>query len=74
VFLLLAAVLEWQLGGVALETLAAMRGVTWAFALCFAAITVLSWRYFFAIPIVLSSLITLCLILAAWLSAKPART
>jgi len=74
VFLLLAAVLAWQLGGVALETLAAMRGVTWAFALCFAAITVLSWRYFFAIPIVLSSLITLCLILAAWLSAKPART
>jgi len=74
VFLLLAAVLAWQLGGVALETLAAMRGVAWAFALCFAAITVLSWRYFFAIPIVLSSLITLCLILAAWLSAKPART
>ena len=74
VFLLLAAVLAWQLGGVALGTLATMRGVAWAFALCFLAITVLSWRYFFAIPIGLSSLITLCLILAAWLSAKPART
>jgi hypothetical protein len=74
VFLLFAAVLAWQLGGVALETLVTMRGLAWAFALCFVSITVLSWRYFFAIPIVLSSLITLCLILAAWLSAKPGRT
>jgi hypothetical protein len=73
-FLLFAAVLAWQLGGVALETLATMRGIAWAFALCFVVITVLSWRYFFAIPIVLSSLITLCLILAAWLSTKPGRT
>jgi hypothetical protein len=70
VFLLFAAVLAWQLGGVALETLGTMRGIAWAFALCFVAITVLSWRYFFAIPIVLSSLITVCLILAAWLSSK----
>jgi hypothetical protein len=70
VFLLFAAVLAWQLGGVALETLVRMRGIAWAFALCFAAITVLSWRYFFAIPIVLSLLITLCLTLAAWLSGK----
>ena len=70
VFLLFAAVLAWQLGGVALETLVTMRGLAWAFALCFVAITVLSWRYFFAIPIVFSSVITLCLILAAWLSAR----
>lgn len=70
VFLLFAAVLAWQLGGVAAETLARMRGIAWAFALCFVVITVLSWRYFFAIPIVFSFLITVCLILAAWLSAK----
>jgi hypothetical protein len=74
VFLLFAAVLAWQLGGVALETLVTMRGLSWAFALCFVALTVLTWRYFFAIPIVFSSVITLCLILAAWLSAKPGRT
>ena len=73
VFLLFAAVLAWQLGGVALETLVTMRGLSWAFALCFVALTVLTWRYFFAIPIVFSSVITLCLILAAWLSAKPGR-
>jgi len=74
VFLLLAAVLTWQLGGVAAETIARMRVIVWAFPLCFAAVTVLSWRYFFAIPLVFSSLITICLILAAWLSAKPVRS
>jgi hypothetical protein len=70
VFLLLAVVLAWQLGGLPAETLALMRGTTWAFALCFAAITVLSWKYFFIIPIVFSIVTTLCLTAAAWLSAK----
>lgn len=69
VFMLLAAVLAWQLGGLPKESLALMRGTAWVFALCFAAITALSWKYFFIIPIVFSILITLCLIAAAWLSA-----
>jgi hypothetical protein len=46
-----------------------MRGTAWAFALCFAAITVVSWRYLFILPIVFSMVITVCLIAAAWLSA-----
>ena len=71
VFLLLAVVLAGQLGGLPAETLARMRGVAWALPLCFAAITVLSWRYFFIIPIVFSAVITVCLIAAAWRSAKP---
>ena len=70
-FLLLAVVLAWQLGGLPPETLALMRGTAWTFAVCFAAIAVLSWRYFFIIPIVFSMLITVCLIGAAWRSAKP---
>jgi hypothetical protein len=70
-FLLLAAVLAWQLGSLPAETLAMMRGVAWALPLCFAAITVLCWRYFFIIPIVFSSVTTVCLIAAAWRSAKP---
>src|SRR4029077_6140150 len=70
VFLLLAVVLAWQLGGLPPETLALMRGTAWAFALCFAAITVLSWKYLFIIPIVFSIVTTLCLTAAAWLSAK----
>ena len=70
VLALLAVVLAWQLGGLPQESLVLMRGTTWAFALCFAAITVLTWKYFFAVPIVFSIAITLCLTAAAWLAAK----
>ena len=72
VFYLFAAILAWQLGGLPTATLALMRGTTWAFALCFAAITVVSLRYLFIIPIVFSLVITLCLTGAAWLSARHA--
>ena len=70
VFYLFAAILAWQLGGLPAATLALMRGTAWAFALCFAAITVVSWRYLFILPIVFSIVITACLISAAWLSSK----
>jgi hypothetical protein len=50
-----------------------MRGTAWTLAISFAAVTALSWRYAFTIPIVFSALITICLIAAAWLSVeKPA--
>ena len=71
VFYLFAAILAWQLGGLPAATWALMRGTAWAFAACFAAITLVSWRYLFILPIVFSIVITLCLISAAWLSAKP---
>jgi hypothetical protein len=70
VLYLFAAILAWQLGGLPAATLALMRGTAWAFALCFAVITVVSWRYLFAIPIAFSSAITLCLTAAAWLSGR----
>ena len=70
VLYLFAAILAWQLGSLSPETLRAMRGTSWAFALCFAAITVVSCIYLFAIPIVFSAVITVCLLLAAWLSEK----
>ncbi len=72
VLYLFAAILAWQLAGLPAATLALMRGTTWAFALCFGAITVLSWRYLFILPIAFSALITICLTAAAWLSAKQA--
>lgn len=68
VCLFLAVVLAWQLGGLPPESLARMRGTAWAFALCFAAITVLNWKHFFIIPVVFSIVITGCLIAAAWRS------
>jgi hypothetical protein len=70
VFYIFSAILAWQLGGLPTATLALMHGTAWAFALCFAAITIVSWRYLFLIPITFSILITLCLTAAAWLSAK----
>jgi hypothetical protein len=70
VFYLFAAILAWQLGGLSAATLALMRGTAWAFALCFAAITLVSWRFLFALPIAFSIAITFCLAAAAWLSGR----
>jgi len=47
-----------------------MRGITWAFAVCFAVITVVSLRYLFIAPVVFSALITICLVVAAALSGR----
>jgi hypothetical protein len=71
VFYFFAAILAWQLGGLPAETVARMRVTAWAFAACFAAITVVSLRCLFILPIVFSLVITLCLVAAAWLSAQP---
>lgn len=71
-FFLFSAILAWQLGGLPAETLARMRGIAWAFALCFVAITIVSCKYLFALPIVFSIVVTVCLILAAALSSKQA--
>ena len=70
VFLLFAAVLAWLLGGLPAETLARVRSIAWALAISFVAVTALSFRYAFTIAIVSSGLVTVCLIAAAWLSAK----
>jgi hypothetical protein len=72
VFFFFAAILAWQLGGLPAPTLHMMRRTAWAFALSFAAITVVSWKYLFPIPIAFSLAITLLLSAAAWLSGKQA--
>ncbi len=72
VFLVFAAVLAWQMGGLGAETSSVLRGNAWALAVCFGTVVILSWRYFFMIPLVFSVVITLCLSAAAWLSARSA--
>jgi hypothetical protein len=69
-FYLFSAVLAWQLASLPAETLAGMRLSVWAFALCFAVIALVSFRYLFVIPIVFSVLVTACLIAGAWLSTR----
>ena len=70
IFYLFAAILAWQLARLPAATLALMRGTAWAFAVCFAAVTVVSWKYLFMLPVAFSIMITLCLSAAAWLSSK----
>jgi hypothetical protein len=70
VLLLFAAVLAWQLGRLPAEILHAMPLVRWGLALSFIAVTYLSWRYFFPAPVIFSAVIALCLVGAAWLSAR----
>ena len=66
VFLLFAAILAFQLGGLPKESSRSLGLVRWMFAACFLVITLLTWRYFFVVPLVFSSLVALCLALAAW--------
>jgi hypothetical protein len=67
---LFAAVLAWQLGGLPPETMARVRVIAWTFALAFAAITVVSLKYLFILPIAFSFIITGCLAAAAWAAGK----
>ena len=70
VFLLFAALAAWQLAGISAGILASMPLITWGLVACFVVVTILSWKYFFVIPVVFSVVITLCLIAGAWLSRK----
>jgi hypothetical protein len=69
VFLVFTAVLTWQLAGLSRQDMAVVRGIAWTLVICFAAVTVLTFRYAFVVPIVLSILILFCLTAAAWPSA-----
>ena len=73
VFYLFAAILAWQLGRLPVETLAVMRVTAWSFAGCFVAVTVVSWKYLFIIPVAFSGVITLFLTAAAWRSGPRAQ-
>ncbi len=66
VLLLFAGILAWQLGALPKNTLRSLRVVSWALALSFVAVTLLSWRYFFIAPLVFSGVIAVCLLMAAW--------
>ena len=69
VFLLFAAVLAWRFGSLSPERLSSIPVERWSFALCFVLIACLTWSYFFVAPGVLSTLVALGLVGAAWLGA-----
>jgi hypothetical protein len=70
VLLLFAALVSWQLGGLESAVLQRVKGIGWALAFCFAVNCVLSWQYFFVVPVVFSVLVTICLALATWSAGK----
>jgi hypothetical protein len=70
VFLVFSGVLAWQLSGLRAETLVRVRPIAWNLVVCFVLVTALSFRFAFTIPVIFSALITICLIVAAWLSAE----
>ena len=70
VFLVFAAFLAWQFGSISLERLAAIPIQRWSFAICFVFIAVLTWRYFFLAPDILSTLTAAGLVAAAWLGGR----
>ena len=72
VFLVLAAGTCWLLGSVPMEVLWHVRGLGWLLTGAFALVTVLSWRYFFTVPLIFSAVITVCLLAATLLCRMPA--
>lgn len=72
VFMVLAAVVCWQLGGLNASVLKSLAGTCWTLVSCFVVVSILSWRYFFIVPLVFSVLITICLALATWFAGRAA--
>jgi hypothetical protein len=73
-FLLFAAILTWQLGRLSRQTLRLMSVITWALAILFVGLTVLSWMYLFIVPVIFSAAISLCLIATAWFAGEQDRS
>jgi len=66
VLLLFSALTAWQLGSLPRTTLETIPILTWGFAITFLLATLITWRYFFVAPSVFSTLVTICLAVAAW--------
>ncbi len=73
VFLLLSAIVAWQLDKVRPEQWPAVSVIAWALMGSHVCNTVLAWKYFFAGPGVFATIISVLLGLGAWRKqAKPA--
>jgi len=65
-YLLFCAILSWHLGSLAARQPKAIGVVAWAFVAVQLATLVFSVLYFFIVPAVLSAIIFVCLLWAAW--------
>jgi len=69
-FLLLLAVVLWQLASLAKTDAARVRPIIAVFLLAFIVNTVLAWEYFFIIPLVNSAAISVCLAIAFAIASR----
>ena len=65
-YLLFGALMAWQLGGLSQTQPGQIQVIAWGFFTCQALVCAISWKYFFAGPGVISTLVVLCLGGAAW--------
>lgn len=71
VYMLFSAFLAWHLGTLAGNNPQAIGALSWVFVAVQVVLLVLNWKYFFAVPVVFSAVVAVCLAAAAWLvSAK----
>jgi hypothetical protein len=71
--LLFSAILAWELGALPTDVLYRLKRVRWAFAACFVALTIVTWRYIFPAPTTFTALVALVLVLAARQGAEAKR-
>jgi len=69
-YLLVQAVVLWQLGSLAKREAAQVRAIVASFLVAFIVNAFLSWKYFFAIPLINAILISVCLALALVFSGR----
>ncbi len=73
VFMTVEAVVFWQLGSLAKTDALRLRPILAAFLVGFLGMAVVSYRYFFAGPVITEILIAVCLGLAIVTAKQPAR-
>jgi hypothetical protein len=64
VYLLVQAVVLWQVASLAKTEAVRVRPIVVSFIIAFVINAALSWRYFFVVPVVMAGLIALCLAVA----------
>jgi hypothetical protein len=70
VYLLLQAVVLWQVASLAKTNARLVRPIVVSFLIAFVINAALSWKYFFVVPVVLAGLISICLAFALVLAGR----
>jgi hypothetical protein len=71
VYLLAQAVVLWQMASLAKTDAIRVRPIVVSFLIAFVINAALSWKYFFAIPVVMASLSAICLAITLVLTGRP---